>query len=158
MAREERGNPLAGPRGALGISSETMVAMGKVQRTTTNAPPALMFMAVANSKRSLPFSPRLRTNTGMASCNRAHFRFCVLGELGLGTRPSGKQEFTGELPHLRGQTTPVPGTTLESGGTSPPTRGLPRVYRSAVPAGEIMANLPKVQRFSLECRFDRISN
>jgi hypothetical protein len=50
IAREERGNPLAGPRGALGISSETALVVGKERRTATSAPPAHMFMAVANSK------------------------------------------------------------------------------------------------------------
>jgi hypothetical protein len=158
MVREERGKPLAGPRGALGISSETTVALGKVRRTTTNAPPALMFMAVANSSKSLPLSSRLRTNTGMANCNRAHFRFSVLGELRLGTRPSGKQGLTAKMPHLMGQTTPVSGSKPESRGISQPTLELPDFYRCAASRGSRMANLPKVQGFSLECRFDCISD
>ena len=68
------GNPLAGPIGALGISRETMADLGKERRTTTKAPPAEMLMAVANSKVSLPLSSRVRTKTGIASCNRAHLR------------------------------------------------------------------------------------
>lgn len=81
MLREERGNPLAGPRGALGISNETALAPGKERRTTTSAPPAQIFMAVANSKWSLPDSSWLRMKTGIANCSRDHLRRSRLGEV-----------------------------------------------------------------------------
>jgi hypothetical protein len=74
MIREDALNPLTGPIGALGISSETSADFGKERRTNTIAPPAEMLMAVANSRESLPPPSRLRTNTGIASCNRAHLR------------------------------------------------------------------------------------
>ena len=35
-------------------------------------------MAVANSRESLPFPSRVRTKTGIASCNRAHLRSSFL--------------------------------------------------------------------------------
>ncbi len=73
MAREEVFNPLMGPR-ALGISSETSADFGKERRTTTIAPAGEMLIAVANSRESSPFPSLVRTKTGMASCNRAHFR------------------------------------------------------------------------------------
>src|SRR5450759_1439179 len=74
MIREEVFKPLAGPIGALGISSETSADLGKERRTTTKAPPGEMLMAVANSRESLPLRSRVRIKTGMASCNRAHLR------------------------------------------------------------------------------------
>ena len=61
-------------RGALGISSKTCAESGKERRTATRAPPAEMFSAVANSRRSLPFSSRLRTKTGIAMGRRGHLR------------------------------------------------------------------------------------
>jgi hypothetical protein len=74
MIREEVFKPMAGPIGALGISSETSADLGKERRTTTKAPPGEMLMAVANSRESLPLRSRVRIKTGMASCNRAHLR------------------------------------------------------------------------------------
>lgn len=72
--RAARGRPVAAASGALGISSMTCAAFGKERRTATNAPPALTFNAVANSRNSLPFSSRLRTKTGIANGSRVHFR------------------------------------------------------------------------------------
>jgi hypothetical protein len=66
MAREDRRTPSVDPIGALGISSETGLDFAKERFTTTIAPPAEMFTAVANSSDSLSFSSRLRTKTGMA--------------------------------------------------------------------------------------------
>jgi hypothetical protein len=66
-------------KGALGISRMTCAVGGKDRRTATNAPPALTFRAVANSRNSLPFSSRLRTNTGIARGNRVHLRRSVSG-------------------------------------------------------------------------------
>ena len=66
-------------KGALGISRMTCAVGGKDRRTATRAPPALTFRAVANSRNSLPFSSRLRTNTGMARGNRVHLRRSVSG-------------------------------------------------------------------------------
>lgn len=88
MAREDRRMPCAGPIGALGISSETRLDLARDRRTTTKAPPAEMFTAVANSSDSLPFSSRLRTKTGIASCSRAHLRCSLLGEFRLTACPS----------------------------------------------------------------------
>jgi len=59
--------------GALGISRETVLDLASARRTITSAPPAETFTAVANSSDSLPLSSRLRTNTGIASCNLGHF-------------------------------------------------------------------------------------
>src|SRR4030081_2742378 len=78
MIREDILKPLAGPIGALGISSETSADLGKERRTITIAPPGEMLMAVANSRESLPFPSRVRTKTGMARCNRAHLRSSFL--------------------------------------------------------------------------------
>src|ERR1700675_4288902 len=74
MIWEEVLKPLAGPMGALGISSETCADLGKERRTATKTPPGEMLMAVANSKESLPLPSRVRIKTGMASCKRAHLR------------------------------------------------------------------------------------
>lgn len=60
--------------GALGISKETHADLDTDRRATTKAPPGEMLTAVANSKESLPSSARVRTKTGMASFNLAHFR------------------------------------------------------------------------------------
>lgn len=126
MAREVRGNPLAGPRGALGISSETRVDLGKARRTTTRAPPAPTFTAVANSSDSLPASSRLRIKTGMASCNRDHFRRSALGELRVTSVCTQNQEFPPETSHLRGQTLVFRATPLAASETSLPIRELPK--------------------------------
>ena len=74
MIREEVFKPLAGPIGALGISSETSADLGKERRTATKAPPGEMLIAVANSRESLSIPSRVRIKIGMASCNRAHLR------------------------------------------------------------------------------------
>jgi hypothetical protein len=67
--------------GALGISSWISATPGRFRRTATSMPPALTFKAVANSRNSFPFSSRLRTKTGMARGNLAHFRRSVLAQL-----------------------------------------------------------------------------
>lgn len=72
--RAARGSDAAAARGALGISSKTCADGGRERRTATKAPPAPTFSAVANSRNSLPFSSRLRTNTGMANARRVHLR------------------------------------------------------------------------------------
>jgi hypothetical protein len=66
--------PLAVRNGAVGISSETCVECGRERLTATNAPPADTFMAVANSRKSFPFSSLLRTKIGIAKGNRGHLR------------------------------------------------------------------------------------
>ena len=81
MICEEVLKPLAGPMGALGISSETSADLGKERRTATKTPPGEMLMAVANSKESLPLPSRVRIKTGMASCNRAHLRSSLFDNL-----------------------------------------------------------------------------
>ena len=60
--------------GALGISSRICAIAGRARRIATSIPPALTFKAVANSRNSLPLPSRLRTKTGIASGNLAHFR------------------------------------------------------------------------------------
>src|SRR5438046_9116785 len=77
--REALGRPAAVARGALGISNKTCAESGKERRTATSAPPADTLRAVANSRNSLPFSSRLRTNTGMANARRGHLRRSVSG-------------------------------------------------------------------------------
>jgi len=72
MLREVCDCRLAAKNGAVGISSETCVECGRERLTATNAPPAETFMAVANSRKSFPFSSRLRTKIGIASGNRGH--------------------------------------------------------------------------------------
>jgi hypothetical protein len=81
MILEDVFRPLAGPIGALGISTEIGVDFGKERRTTTRAPPGEMFIAVANSKESLPDRSFVRIKTGMDSCNRAHWRCSVLDKV-----------------------------------------------------------------------------
>ena len=103
MIREEVFKPLAGPMGALGISSETGADFGKERRTTTKAPPGEMLIAVANSSNSLPLSSRLRTKTGMARCNRAHLRSSFLDKLRRTCLPPLRGINIGK-PHLMGQT------------------------------------------------------
>jgi len=75
--RDAFGNVVVAAKGALGISSKTCAASGNERRTATRTPPAETFNAVANSKNSLPFSSRLRTNTGIASGKRGHLRRSV---------------------------------------------------------------------------------
>jgi hypothetical protein len=77
--REALGSAAAVAKGALGISSETCAESGKERRTATKAPPAEILRAVANSRNSLPFSSRLRTNTGIARGRRVHLRRSVSG-------------------------------------------------------------------------------
>jgi len=67
------GRLAAAANGALGISSRTRAVRGRARRTATRAPPALMLRAVANSRKSLPFSSLLRTKTGIARGSRVHF-------------------------------------------------------------------------------------
>jgi hypothetical protein len=88
MAREERRTPSVDPIGALGISSETALDFAKDRLTTTIAPPAEMFTAVANSSDSLSFSSRLRTKTGMASWSLDHLRCSFRGECVLKFQPA----------------------------------------------------------------------
>jgi hypothetical protein len=61
-------------RGALGISSETLVAGGKALCMATNAPLAEILSAVANSRNSFPFAPWLRTNRGTGIGSRIQAR------------------------------------------------------------------------------------
>jgi hypothetical protein len=80
MLREDWSWLLAAKNGAVGISSETCVDCGKERRTATKAPPAETFTAVANSRKSFPFSSRLRTKIGIANGSRGQrrrsCRFC----------------------------------------------------------------------------------
>jgi len=77
--REALGKEFPETSGALGISSKTCAESGKERRTATNAPPAEMFKAVANSNDSLPSSSRLRTKMGIAKGKRGHFRSSFSG-------------------------------------------------------------------------------
>jgi len=104
MIREEVFNPLAGPIGALGISSETSADVGKERRTATKAPPGEMLIAVANSRESLSIPSRVRIKTGMASCNRAHLRCSFFNKLRRTCLLHHKEVFTPQRPHLMGQT------------------------------------------------------
>jgi hypothetical protein len=72
--RAARGNRAIAATGALGISNRICATAGRVRRIATSIPPALTFNEVANSRNSLPFPSRLRTKTGIANGNRAHFR------------------------------------------------------------------------------------
>jgi hypothetical protein len=60
--------------GALGISNETHADLVSDRRAITKAPPGEILIAVANSRESLPSPLLVRTKTGMASFNLAHFR------------------------------------------------------------------------------------
>ena len=108
MAREEERTPCAGPIGALGISSETGLDLGKERRTTTRAPPAEMFTAVANSSDSLPFSSRLRTKTGIARRSRAHLRCYFLGEFVRNIVAVQNKDKPITVPQIGGQTSDHP--------------------------------------------------
>src|SRR5208282_1220032 len=121
MMREEVFKPLVGPMGALGISSETRVDLGKERRTATKAPPGEMLMEVANSRESLPFPSRIRIKTGMASCNRAHLRPSFLDKLRGTCLIHHSKVLSPPRPHLRGQTSERSRACLESIQTSPPT-------------------------------------
>src|ERR1035437_5860518 len=125
MIREEVLKPLAGPTGALGISRETRLDLGKERRTTTRAPPGEMLTAVANSRESLSFRSRVRINTGMARCNRAHLRSSFLGEIRR-TYLDHLEWYHPRQPHLRGQTSERSRACPESLQTSPPTRRVPK--------------------------------
>jgi hypothetical protein len=98
---ETRGSKVIAPTGALGISNSTWVAPGSNLRTATSIPPALTFKAVANSRNSLPLSSWLRTKTGMAKGNLAHFRRSapILGVL----IQSSPKWASGSSKHLSGQ-------------------------------------------------------
>ena len=76
----------------------------KERRATTKAPPGETFIAVANSRESRPFPSRVRTKTGMARSNRAHFRCSFLDRL-TGTKVfHPNRAITYLYRHLRGQT------------------------------------------------------
>src|SRR2546430_14453343 len=77
--REALGRAAAVAKGALWISSETCPESGRERRTATSAPPAETFNAVAHSRKSFPFSSRLRTNTGIASGRRIQLLRSVFG-------------------------------------------------------------------------------
>jgi hypothetical protein len=66
--------PWTGAMGALGISNETQADFVTDRRAMTKAPPGEILMAVANSRQSLPSPLLVRTKTGIASLNLAHFR------------------------------------------------------------------------------------
>ena len=150
MIREEVFSPSTGPIGALGISMETCVDLGKERRTTTKAPPGEMLMAVANSNESLPFPSLVRMKTGMASCNRAHLRSSFFDNLGRTC-----------LDHLiRGIQTQEStlGAKLRRGVEPAWNHSKPRQhhgdYRSAIPGQGFQVTNghgKKVQRFSLRC-------
>lgn len=108
------------PIGALGISRETTADLGRERFTTTKAPPAEMLIAVANSSDSFPLPSRARMKTGMASCNRAHFRSSFLDGLrGTGYIHHIKVENLTKTPHLLGQTRNVRQRTYFSLKTRP---------------------------------------
>jgi len=153
MIREEILKPLAGPIGALGISSETSADLGKERRTITIAPPGEMLMAVANSRESLPFPSRVRTKTGMASCNRAHLRSSFLDKP-RGTRLHHPLEVFKPKKAPQGPNFERSHAGAESLQTSLPTRRLPKFLSRWV---LLMTNgqTTKVQRFSLRCLFRR---
>ena len=77
--RDEVGSLLPGPTGTLGISNEISADLGTERRTTTKAPPAEIFRAVANSSESLPLASRERTKIGIASRKRTDFLASLRG-------------------------------------------------------------------------------
>ena len=103
--RDDLGNVAPSASGALGISSITVLERSGDLRTTTSAPPALMFSAVANSRRSLPFSSLLLTKTGMASGNRTHLRRSFSGWLRVKRSPQAR--VIAVHGHLMGQMTGI---------------------------------------------------
>lgn len=60
--------------GALGISRETCADCRNAPWTATSAPPAEMFRAEANSRKSFPLRSRLRIKRGMRRGNRVQAR------------------------------------------------------------------------------------
>jgi hypothetical protein len=110
--------PSAEPMGALGISSETGLDLASARRTITNAPPAEMLTAVANSSDSLPLSSRLRMKTGMARCRRAHFRCSFLGEFALTVSAAENKYEQASTPQIGGQTSDHHEVTAEPEQTS----------------------------------------
>lgn len=56
--------------GATGISSDKVADFGKFRLVASKIPPALIFRAVANSRKSFPWSSVPRTNTGIDSGRR----------------------------------------------------------------------------------------
>src|ERR1035437_8435677 len=126
MIREEVFKPLAGPIGALGISSETSADLGKERRTTTKAPPGEMLMAVANSRESLPFPSRVRIKTGMASCNRAHLRSSFFDKLRDTCLVHLKRGLSTMKTAPEGPNSERSRACRESLQTTPPTRRLPK--------------------------------
>ncbi len=94
MLRDERGMRLTVAMGALGISSETQADLLTDRRATISAPPAEILIAVANSSDSLPFSPRERTNTGIASLSLGHFLCSFLEKVRLTDMPHS-DDYTG---------------------------------------------------------------
>ena len=99
--RDDLGKSARETRGALGISSVTCDESGKERLTATRIPPAETFNAVANSNNSLPFSSRLRTNTGIARGKRTHLRCSDSGLVLVKMMP--REQLTPVLPHLWGQ-------------------------------------------------------
>jgi hypothetical protein len=104
--RVDRGRAAPSAKGALGISNRTDPDNVGERRTTTKAPPALILRAVANSNRSLPFSSRLLTNTGIERGNRTHLRRSFSGWRRFKDSPRGPELLP--LPrHLMGQITGI---------------------------------------------------
>jgi hypothetical protein len=153
--------PLAGPMGALGISSETSADLGKERRTATKTPPGEMLMAVANSKESLPSPSRVRIKTGMASCNRAHLRSSFFDNLRGTCLHHPLRGIHTPRPHLRGQTSDGSRHCFESLQTSPPTGRLPKCHhrleissdcRSGQESATFFASVPVLAPFPIDSR------
>ena len=89
----DRGRAAPSAKGALGISNRTDPDNVGERRTTTKAPPALILRAVANSNRSLPFSSRLLTNTGIERGNRTHLRRSFSGWRRFKDSPRGQNSY-----------------------------------------------------------------
>jgi len=154
MICEEVLKPLAGPMGALGISSETSADLGKERRAATKTPPGEMLIAVANSKESLPLPSRVRIKTGMASCNRAHLRSSFFASVRGTCLHHPLRGIHCPRPHLRGQTLDRSRACLES----LQSRHQHGDYRSAIPASGFQVTTgqtTKVQCFSLRSGFQR---
>src|SRR5581483_4697839 len=64
----------AGGRGATGISRARLADLGRLRRVARRMPPALIFKAVANSRKSRPSCSTPRTNTGMDRGRRGYLR------------------------------------------------------------------------------------
>ncbi len=65
---------VVGGKGATGISSSKLADLGKLLRVASRIPPALIFSAVANSRKSRPSSSTPRTNTGIDNGRRGCLR------------------------------------------------------------------------------------